>query len=318
MQEILPKIDNLFDFLSVHKEMLTDTIRIEAYTKAIKNLVRPGKTVVDVGTGTGILAILCAKAGARRVYAIEYRPIIDLAKQIARKNGCADRITFLRGDSRHVKLPEKVDVVVSEVIGHCILDENMLDSVIDAGCRFLKKGGQVIPQMVEMFFAPVYDAKAYDQLMFWRGKICNIDYAPTWMKAVNTVYACPWDQQTFPAEPKALASIDLASVNKVDLSSKSSFLVTQDGMMNGFAGWFKATLDSRNEIAINTGPSTTNTHWGYAFFPIEEPLLVKKGQTINFELTCYSDSDSTTWEWIVSVMSGDKLVSRNQQSTALY
>lgn len=318
MEELLPRIENWFELLSVHKKLLQDKIRIRAYDKAIKQTVRKGSIVVDLGTGTGLLAFLAAKAGADRVYAIECMNVVRLAEEIAQANSIAEKIVFIKGDSRNVTIPERADILLSEVIGHCVLDENMLDSVIDARCRFLKNGGQVIPQMVEMFFAPIFDEKAYDQLMFWKGRICNIDYTPTWTKAVNTVYVCEWNHQTFLGKPQVLASIDLASINKVDLSGKSSFAVTQDGMLNGFAGWFKATLDSKNDITINTGPSRANTHWGYAFFPIEEPAPIKKGQTISFELTCYSDGNSTTWEWIGRVMSGGKLVRKNHHSTALY
>ena len=105
---------------------------------------------MDVGTGTGILAILCARAGARRVYAIECRPVVELAKQIAKENGFGDRIRFLRGDSRRISLPEKVDVVVSEIIGHTVLEENMLDTILDAKRRFLKQRGSMIPESIRL------------------------------------------------------------------------------------------------------------------------------------------------------------------------
>ena len=319
MNELLPRIENWFEFLGVHKELLQDEIRVEAYNKVIKHVVRKGSVVVDLGTGTGLLAFLAVRAGASKVYAIESMNIIRLAEEIAWANSMADRITFIKGDSRDVTLPERVDILLSEVIGHCVIDENMLDSVIDARCRFLKKGGQMVPQVIEMLFAPVFDEEVYERLMFWKDQICNIDYAPTWKKAVNTVYVGSWNNQAFLSSPQVLASIDLTSVSKVDLSGKAAYTTKRTGTLHGFAGWFKATLNNKPQIEINTGPDKPNTHWGYAFFPIEEPVLVKKNQTILFELNCYSNSGSTTLEWIVNVLSkNNSLISQAQHSTALY
>src|SRR5690242_14709094 len=115
--ELVPKVQNIFEFLSVHREMIFDEVRTSAYARAISLAVKDGDVVVDVGTGTGLLALLAVKAGAKRVYAIEKTSIIDVARANANKLGVAGRIEFIRDDSRNARLPEKADVIVSEVIG---------------------------------------------------------------------------------------------------------------------------------------------------------------------------------------------------------
>ena len=85
---------------------------------------------VVVGTGTGLMALLAVGAGATRVYAIG--EIIVLARQIARQNGLEDFISFIQGDSRHVELEERADLVVGELIGSLGLDEDIITIFCDA------------------------------------------------------------------------------------------------------------------------------------------------------------------------------------------
>src|SRR5581483_2265956 len=100
-----------------HGVMIADRARVGAYRRALERTVKPGHVVVDLGTGTGLLAVFACRLGARTVYAIEAEEIIDLARDIAAANGCADRIAFIRGHSTGVQLPERADVVVSDVHG---------------------------------------------------------------------------------------------------------------------------------------------------------------------------------------------------------
>ena len=75
-----------YNWTWIHRRMLNDRIRTEAFRDAIEKVVKPGDVVVDVGAGTGILSLFAARAGAARVYAIERSPTIEQAKAIARAN----------------------------------------------------------------------------------------------------------------------------------------------------------------------------------------------------------------------------------------
>jgi protein arginine N-methyltransferase 1 len=131
--------------VAMHIELLDDRERTSAFVQAIERSVRPGDVVVDLGTGTGVLALAAARAGARKVYAIEASGFAAVAEHAARRNGHADRIEVLRGWSHRVELPERADVLVAEIIGNDPLGEGVLRFMPDAVARFLKSGGRVLP-----------------------------------------------------------------------------------------------------------------------------------------------------------------------------
>src|SRR3954462_4954787 len=101
-----------------HREYLSDPARIDAYRRAMTEVVRAGDVVIDVGAGTGILGLLACEAGAARVYAVDAGPILDLARAIAQANGFGDRIIHVRELSTRAVIPELADVVVTDQIGH--------------------------------------------------------------------------------------------------------------------------------------------------------------------------------------------------------
>lgn len=113
--------------------MLSDTIRMASYHSAIVG--NPDcfkdKIVMDVGTGSGILAVWAALAGARKVYAIEYTDMAKNAEQVMKANGVDHIVTVVQGAVEDIKLPEgtegNVDVIISEWMGYFLLRESMLD-----------------------------------------------------------------------------------------------------------------------------------------------------------------------------------------------
>jgi predicted RNA methylase len=103
--------------IEVHRTMLCDRVRTEAFRRAIDSVVRPGDVVLDVGAGTGILSLFAARAGAERVYAVERTTVAVLAQELAAANGVAEVVQVIHGDLRDIDLPERVDVIVSEWLG---------------------------------------------------------------------------------------------------------------------------------------------------------------------------------------------------------
>lgn len=138
--------------------MLEDHVRTGAYYDAITNPANAacfaGKTVLDVGAGSGILAIFAAKAGAKKVYAVEATPMARHARALVAANGLADTIEVIQGTVESVTLPEKVDVIVSEWMGYLLVRESMLDSVLAARDAWLKPGGSLWPSSARLFLAP--------------------------------------------------------------------------------------------------------------------------------------------------------------------
>ncbi|KAF2285157.1 hypothetical protein GH714_038877 [Hevea brasiliensis] len=87
--------DYYFDSYShfgIHEEMLKDMVRTKTYQNVIyqNKFLFKNKVVLDVGAGTGILSLFCAKAGAARVYAVECSDMADMAKEIVESNGFSE------------------------------------------------------------------------------------------------------------------------------------------------------------------------------------------------------------------------------------
>jgi precorrin-6B methylase 2 len=139
-----------------HAWMLHDRRRTDAYLVAIRTIVRPGDTVLDIGTGSGILAVAAAKAGAAHVYAVEATEIADVAADIFRANGVQDRIELIRAWSTDVDLPRRADVLVSEIIGTEPLEEDILEITLDARRRLLQPGARLIPSALTLSAQPLH------------------------------------------------------------------------------------------------------------------------------------------------------------------
>ena len=140
--------DPMYAEFEVHRTMICDRVRTEAFRRAIDAVVRPGDIVLDVGAGSGILSVFAARAGAARVYAVERTTIAVVAHELAAANGVADTVRVIQGEVEDVELPERVDVIVSEWLGGFGIDEGMLAPVITARDRWLEPGGVMIPRSV--------------------------------------------------------------------------------------------------------------------------------------------------------------------------
>ena len=121
--------------------MMGDSVRMEAYVQALRNVVTPKSIVLDLGAGTGIFSMLACRFGAHKVYALEPNEAIQLAKKLVADNGLADRIEFIQEISTRVTLPEKVDIIIADLRGALPVYSLHIPTIADARKRFLKPGG---------------------------------------------------------------------------------------------------------------------------------------------------------------------------------
>jgi hypothetical protein len=145
----IPRSARGFASAAIHYGMVRDTVRVLAFRRAIFRHCRD-RTVVEIGCGSGILSIFAAQAGARRVIAIEESDIAELAAEMFRANGVADRIELRRANSRDVSLARPAEVLVHEVLGSDPFDEALLPSIDDARRRLLAPDGRPIPSALEV------------------------------------------------------------------------------------------------------------------------------------------------------------------------
>jgi type I protein arginine methyltransferase len=293
-----------YSYNAIHESMLKDTIRTDAYRDFIydnKQLFQD-KVVLDVGCGTGILSMFCAKAGARKVIAVDNSDIIDKARQIVFENGLQNSITCLRGKIEEVTLPvAKVDIIVSEWMGYCLLYESMLDSVIHARDKYLATDGLMVPSHAVLRIAPLADSELVaSHVDFWKdvygfrmtGMLENV-YDEALIRSV--------EPGEIAAENAAFLELDLHQAKTTDLTFCEKFKLTMEDQieeLHGFVIWFDiyfmaSRLDvpdtsaevekaaKHGVVAFSTGPKAVQTHWQQGALLIKAPFAkVRQGDVL--------------------------------------
>src|SRR5688572_7151858 len=132
-----------------HFSMMNDAARNDAYERAIRAAVRPGSLVLDIGTGSGLLAMMAARAGAARVVSCEMvAPVAEAARRILARNGYADRVEVVTSKSTALRIPEDLpapaDVIVSEIVSSDLIGEGLLETYEDAR-RLAKQDTVFVP-----------------------------------------------------------------------------------------------------------------------------------------------------------------------------
>ena len=285
-----------YEHAGMHQRMLADDARTRAFRQAIVQSVKPGDVVCDVGTGTGILAFFACEAGAKRVYAIELTGIVDAAKQIAEANGLSDRIIFLAGDARAQRLPEAVDVLVSEWLGNAGIEENMLPPVVDIRDRFLKPDGVLIPRRLRIIGAPVEAAEAFERIEFFNKPVYGFDFSSLAKREAGQRFWGRVDESQMLSEPAVFADMDLRDVTSAAMTARVDVTLCRDGLLHGLALWFESEIAAG--VTLHTGPDAPKSHWQHVLFPIgPRAVPVLAGGSLSFKLESRPVGGAIQWRW---------------------
>ncbi len=279
-----------FDAAPVHIRMLNDRARTASFQRAIRETVTSDDVVVDVGTGTGVLAITAAQAGARHVYAIEGSSMGQLAQRNFVVNRLADRITLIEGRSIHVDLPEKADVLVSEIIGNDPLDESILETTADAVERLLKPGARLIPADLRIYGLPVqvpgewleehlFTEDATDDWQSWYGLDFSV-LSATARQQSHALYTSTYRTRDWPrlAEPVLLAEIDLQAIDLRQIESRAEVRATAAGELNGIVVYFETRLSESVDFSIHPSEASPENSWASKVWIAGAPLALKAGE----------------------------------------
>ena len=276
---------------SIHLAMLDDRARTNGFCHALQQVVRPEDVVVDIGTGTGVLATCAALAGARRVFALESSGMGEVAQRVFAANGVEDRVTLIRERSTAVELPEKATVLVTETIGNDPLDEETLELVADAKKRLLAPGARIIPSALEIYAIAVdVPRTVLERHVFTPRKLegyraaYGIDFSPLGDHRLSSSEAIMLegkDVATWPlAPPLLLASVDLTGDFETVLSTRGLIEISRQTLHLGVLLAFRATLAPG--ITISTLPDECDSanHWAHALFPAFDCPVVERGTLI--------------------------------------
>lgn len=291
-----------FGHFSEQEKMLADPARMDFYHAMINRQVQPGDEVIDLGTGTGILAAFAARRGAARVHALDHSRILEQARALAAHNHL-QRVEFVATHSGEFKLDHKVDVIVHEQMGDFLFDEEMVANVTDLRDRLLKPGGRILPAQFEFFCEPVKIRDDRRVPFLWNLNVHGYDYSclasqqpsdPGYYRMASS------DQgviEHFLGEPAPLQTVDLHTVVEDDLPCDLTQVrqVRNPGRLDGFAVFFRARAE---ELELTTNPLDKRRapHWGFHLLRVEaEHFSIGEGVEFNLRVGRWPEPD--TWRW---------------------
>jgi hypothetical protein len=286
-----PVEDGSFGDPTIHAMMLNDRARTAGFLDAIKRVVRPGDVVVDIGTGTGVLAVAAARAGARRVYAIESGPMAGVARQVVEANGVSNRVVLVEGWSSQVMLPEPANVLVAEIIGEIPFQERVLEVTRDARSRLLGAGARLIPNRLRIFGVPVaipgdllatrlVTAHAVDRWSSWYGM--NFGALAGAARGLSHVLMLdPASARSLPAiaEPLLLADVDLGAFKEVSVATEASTVTTSDGELNGVLVYFELNLAPGQLLSTDPKNTPATSSWRNPVWIYNEAIMLRMGES---------------------------------------
>lgn len=287
----------LFD----HHSMVLDGHRNAAYFRAMKKVIGPDTTLMDLGAGLGVHGLNAASLGAAAVHLVEPSPVLEVARQLATANGL-DNIYCHPCRAQELQLDTPVDVIVSVFTGNFLLSEDLLPTLFYARDNFLAPGGTMIPDRARMEVVPV-NAPDYYRVNIddWNncagpGRALDLpplDYGIMRSYAANTLYHVTREELAAAslATPAALVELDFASATSARCDTRIEVPVEQDGVCHGWLGWFEMLLADQ---WFSTSGEHQTSHWRQVFMPLVTPLRVKAGEQLGFAL---QRPEYGEWTW---------------------
>jgi len=277
-------------------KMIADHIRTQGYASAMRQAINPDSIVLEIGTGIGVFAMLACQFGARHVYAVEPDDSIQVAREIAAANGFADRIEFIQDLSTRVTLPERVDVIISDLRGVLPLFGHHIASIADARKRFLAPSGTLIAQRDTLWAAVVEAPNLYDR------------YATPWidndfglnLRAGQRIVSNNWQKartgvDQLLTDPQQWAALDYNVLECTDVSAELNWTAMRAGTAHGLSLWFDATL--AEGVSFSNAPDQPELIYGSAFFPFSAPIAVASSDEIYVTLSANLVGDDYVWRW---------------------
>lgn len=292
-------------FAGFHEQerMLADGPRMTFYHAAIARHIQPGDRVIDLGTGTGILAALAARRGAAHVYAIDHSEILKHARTLAVANQIQN-VEFVATHSTAFALEERVDVILHEQMGDCLFDESMVANVTDLRDRLLKPGGLILPGAFEFYCEPIKINDTRLVPFIWELNVHGYDYSclqrerpqdPGYYHLVSSDLNLV---DHFLGEPEPVLAFDLQTLDEADLPHEISFTrtVVNAGRLDGYAVFFRARVD--DDLSLSSGPLDRNRapHWGFRILRTERDDF-EEGDVIEVRLTVGRWPELDSWRW---------------------
>ena len=270
-----------------HIPMLNDVRRNDAFEAAIVAALAetgPDARVLDIGTGSGLLSMMAARAGAQSVTACEMVPIIaDMARQIIADNGYADRITVHTAPSTELRvgehLDERADILVSEILSSDLLTEHVIDTFEDAHARLLKPDAIVIPRAASAIGCLVESQVLADYVFVDQVSGFDISRFGALASPKLPIHGTMTDWKRL-SDDVELVHIDLTRTQHQSDLHLLRINVLEDGIATGIVQWMH--VDLAEGISFDNHPDGyTDGGWLQVLHNFPEPVAVRAGDVLN-------------------------------------
>ena len=292
--------------LTDYGNMIADRVRMDPNAYALKEFIGPNTVFLDIGAGTGIHALLAANFGARKVYAVESNDAVHLANELAKANGYAGRIEFIHDLSTQITLPEKADVIISDLRGALPLYGNHIPTIVDARQRHLADGGKLIPITDTLWVALVEARSIYRDLVNPWDHPYGLN-----MEIAKQLVLNSWSDDNsgevrsrdLLMEPQMWATLDYRSIIDPNVRrSEISGRIKRSATAHGLLVWFDAEIGEG--LSFSNGPQENRIAdvYGRGFFPLLDPVTVTEGDLIFIDIAAEHKDDGYDWHWRTRIL----------------
>lgn len=290
---------------------------MDAYVQALRQAIKPDSVVLDIGTGTGVFALLACQFGATRVYAIEPNDAILMAQEIAKVNGYAERIRFIQDVSTQVVLDEQADIIISDLRGTLPLLHHHIPSIIDARKRLLAPGGVLIPRSDALWVAVAEAPDLYHKHVApWENGDYDLDMETARKMVLNNWRKSRVEPEQLLVNPRCWATLDYATIENPSVNGEETWTAERAGTAHGLSIWFDATI--AEGVCFSNAPDAPKLIYSSAFFPWSEPVNIAVGDTVTIALRANLVGKDYVWRWDTCVLDEgvpERVKAQFQQST---
>lgn len=269
-----------------HFAMINDAERNQAFHVAMQRQVKQGDLVLDIGAGSGLLAMMAIQSGARAAISCEgLAPVAYMARRIVESNGLLDRVTVVPKMSFELavgrELPARADVLVTETVDCGLLGEGIIPIVRHARAHLLAENARIIPAAARIYFALLESAAihrnnftsraaGFDVSLF--NRFSTRDYFP--------VRLATWSHRLLSAPTQAF-SFDFRSDPLEPRTARVPVELTSTGDVHGIVFWFELALGAG--VSLANEPGNSMSHWMQAVQCLEVPVRMEQGRTVAVE-----------------------------------
>ena len=269
-----------------HVPMMTEQSRNRAYYEALESAVTPEKVVFEIGTGSGLLAMMAARIGARKVFTCEAIELIaSTARKIIKINNYEDQVTVLAKPSQAVQLeadlPAKADILVHEIFSSDLLAEHLLPAIEDAKQRLLKPDAEILPSAASIMIALVGGAEL-------GGNIYVEESFGFDLREFNTI-----NRKMQPLHRQDLATVlmsDDVEAFRFDFRKDSIFppetkLLTIDtrkpGLCYGVIQWIRIEFGQNAHLENHSSQRHAISNWESVIYRFDEPVDLEEHSVVS-------------------------------------